>query len=314
MGFADMLYQLGIGYATYEGRKVAEEVMTCINQAGHNMSCKLAEEKGVFPNWEKSIFYQQGIKRRNVAITNVPPTGTISMMYDCSGGVEPYFALAYYYKNILGGNVQLSYVNKHLRTALESVGMYTPEIMDQIIKEGSVSKVTSLPEHVRKTFVTSMDISADDHILMQATFQKYCDNAISKTINFPNSATKDDILRGYIMAWEYGCKGCTVYRDGSRFEQVLNLNKDKEEKVNESTKESSKDINMEEIPKPKYVDNIEDKKSNEHVDDSVVVGKKRRVYAMYTKTPENCPDCSTLLTIQEGCCICHQCGYSKCAL
>lgn len=226
MGFADMLYQLFIGYDSQEGRDVAANVMSFINSTAHEMSQQLADEKGVFPNWDLSIYKRNGVRQRNAALTNIAPTGTISMLYDCSGGVEPYFALAYYYSKILGGDVQLSYFNKHLCSALKAEGVYNPELIDQIIREGSVARIPAVPERIRKTFVTAMDISAKDHILMQATFQKYCDNAISKTINFPNSATKADILEGYLKAWENGCKGCTVYRDGSRMEQVLNLHKD----------------------------------------------------------------------------------------
>jgi len=309
MGFADMLYQLNVGYGTAEGRKIAEDVMAFIQKSGHDMSVELGERKGVFPNWEHSVFKPTGVKRRNAAITNVPPTGTISMMFDVSGGVEPYFALAYYYKNILGGNVQLSYVNKHLKRALERSGVYTQEILDEIIKKGSLQHIKSLPEDLRRTFVTSMDITAEHHILMQAAFQKNCDNAISKTINFPNSATREDILVGYITAWEHGCKGCTVYRDGSRFEQVLNLNDTKpaegapvaaapaETKPAEAKpKEASEKMIIDVLPKAPEAD-------------AAAVGKKRRVYA---KNPEFCPDCKDTLVIQEGCCLCKSCGFSKC--
>jgi len=224
MGFADMLYQMNIGYHTPEGRTVAEQVMSVIQAAAHEISEELANEKGVFPNFEKSVYAARGVKRRNTALTTIAPTGTISMFFDVSGGIEPYFALAYHYAGILGGDVKLSYVNKHLEAALREAGLYTDELMERIIKTGSLQAIAEIPDHIKKTFVVAMDISAEDHIKMQAAFQKHTDNAISKTINFPNSATKTDVLNGYLLAWRLGCKGCTVYRDGSREVQVLNLN------------------------------------------------------------------------------------------
>jgi ribonucleoside-diphosphate reductase alpha chain len=167
---------------------------------------------------------------RNAALTNIAPTGTIAMMFDVSGGVEPYFALAYHYKAILGGKISLSYINKHLEKALKESNSYSDDIMEKIVKEGTLKNIEEIPDYLKKVFVTSMDISAQAHIKMQASFQKYCDNAISKTINFENKATKEDVLDGYLLAWSLGCKGCTVYRDGSREIQILNLNKDKKEK------------------------------------------------------------------------------------
>ncbi|MBI3956503.1 MAG: adenosylcobalamin-dependent ribonucleoside-diphosphate reductase [Candidatus Kerfeldbacteria bacterium] len=224
MGFADMLYKLGIAYNSDDGRKTAEDVMRTINEASHEMSRELAKEKGVFPNWEKSIYKMRGEKMRNAALTNIAPTGTISMLFDVSGGVEPYFALAYHYKGILGGDVKLHYVNKHLESAFKERGMYSEELMDRISKEGSLQNIDEIPADLKKAFVVAMDISADDHIRMQAAFQKHLDNAISKTVNFPNKASKEDVLNGYLLAWELRCKGCTVYRDGSRVFQILNLN------------------------------------------------------------------------------------------
>ncbi|MFH1171830.1 MAG: adenosylcobalamin-dependent ribonucleoside-diphosphate reductase [bacterium] len=224
MGFADMLYKLGVAYDSDEGRKIAEDVARTIQETSHRMSEELAQEKEVFPNWEKSIYRIQGVRMRNAALTNIAPTGTISMLFDVSSGVEPYFALGFHYKGILGGDVQLDYVNKHLEKALRDRGIYSQELMERIVNEGSLQHIDEIPEDLKKTFVVAMDISAEDHLRMQAAFQKHLDNAISKTINFPNSATKEDVLQGYLLAWELRCKGCTVYRDGSREVQVLNLN------------------------------------------------------------------------------------------
>ena len=306
MGFADMLYQMETGYNTEAGRAIAEEVMEAIRAQGQVTSQKLAEEKGCFPNWEKSIFFTENLKRRNAAITNIAPTGTISMMFNVSGGVEPYFALAYYYKGILGGDVQLSYVNKHLRNALEKAGIYSEALMDKIIKKGSLQKVDEVPQHIKDVYVTSMDITAEDHIYMQAAMQKHCENAISKTINFPNSATREDCLNGYLLAWKMRCKGCTVYRDGSRFLQVLNLNDEEEEK--EAKDAEMADVDEKATLKRKIAEIAEEATMDGGVIPAAVEKSRKRVALLPT-----CPDCSTALTPMEGCQTCLACGFSYCS-
>jgi ribonucleoside-diphosphate reductase alpha chain len=238
MGFADMLYQMRIPYNSEEGFKLAENVMRIVNEASHQMSHELAKAKGTFPNWEISIYgpEEKNIPMRNAMLTTVAPTGSISMLFDCSSGVEPFFALAYY-KEVMGGQ-KLMYVNPFLEEELKNLNLYKDEIIQEIQQKGSVQHIKEIPEETRRVFVTSMDISADDHIKMQAAFQKHVDNSISKTINFPYSATREDVRQGYIHAWEAGLKGCTVYRDGSRQEQVLNLHETKTEKVQEAAVQS----------------------------------------------------------------------------
>lgn len=226
MGFADMLYQLGIGYNTPEGIKMAEKVMTFINETAHEMSQSLAKEKGAFPNIALSIFAKGKHKAnmRNAALTTVAPTGSISMMLDTSSGCEPQFALAYIKQDKDG--LQYPYLNKYFEAELKRRKFSEAEIKrikDEAIKTGSIQHLTDLPADLRKTFVTAMDISGVDHIKAQAAFQKGVDNSISKTINLPNSATKEDVKQSYIMAWKLKCKSCTVYRDGSRNVQVLNI-------------------------------------------------------------------------------------------
>ncbi|KKW17386.1 MAG: Ribonucleoside-diphosphate reductase [Candidatus Magasanikbacteria bacterium GW2011_GWA2_50_22] len=254
MGFADMLYQLGLAYNSEEGLKTAERVMQIVNDAAHTTSEELAQQKGIFPNWEKSIFGPQGENRprRNAALTTVAPTGSISMFFDCSSGVEPFFALAYY-KEVMGGE-RLPYFNTYFEEALHSRGLYSDELLQDVLKTGTIQHRTDLPEDLRKTFVTAMDISAEDHIRMQAAFQKHTDNSISKTINFKNSATKQEVHAGYMLAWELGCKGCTVYRDGSRDEQVLNLNTRKEEKTTGTAEATAQTIHvLEPRPRPEVL-------------------------------------------------------------
>jgi ribonucleoside-diphosphate reductase alpha chain len=300
MGFADMLYKMRVPYNSQEGRDTAEKVMGCIQRSAHEMSSALAEEKGVFPNWDKSVYAQRGIKMRNAALTNVAPTGTISMVMDVSGGVEPYFALAYHYKNILGGKTELYYTNKHLRAELERLGLYNDETMERITQEGSLQKIAEIPKETKNIFVTAMDISAEDHTRMQAAFQKHIDNAISKTINFTNDATREDVLQGYILAWELGCKGCTVYRDGSRNEQILNLNKDKK-KV--PTEEKSK--GLESVPEIIISNN-----GTITTNTTITNGTSKHDVIHSGK----CPECSSQVQVSEGCYTCISCGFSACSL
>ncbi len=238
LGFADMLYQMEIGYASKEGVKTAEKVMGFINKTAYEMSQELAKEKGKFPNWEKSVFYNKtehspaqkygiGKKMRNAALTTVAPTGSVSMMLDASSGIEPNFAIAYT-KQDKDGN-KYRYFNRYFQEALDKLnikGEKQKEVMDQVMEKGSVQDITALPKKIRDIFVVSMDISGKDHMEMQAAFQRNVDNSISKTINFPNSATKEEIADTFVLAWKKGCKSATVYRDGSRQVQILNIGKE----------------------------------------------------------------------------------------
>lgn len=223
MGFADLLYQIGVRYDSEQGYKTAEDVMRAIQEEAHRTSHDLAEEKGVFPLYDKSVYKKLGIPMRNTMVTTVAPTGSISMFFDTSSGCEPNFALAFTKQD--KDRVKYLYVNHHLEKELKERGLYKEELMDKIIHEGSLKDIEGLPEDLKDTYRVSMDISAEAHIRTQAAFQKWVDNSISKTINFPYSATEEDVREGYMLAWELGCKGCTVYRDGSRELQVLNLNK-----------------------------------------------------------------------------------------
>ena len=224
MGFADMLYQLGIPYNSELGQKMGERAMKTVTDAAHEMSRELAKEKGVFPNINLSIYKKQGVKMRNAALTTVAPTGSISMMFDCSSGIEPNFALSFVKQDKDGH--QYHYVNEHFEAALKKKRFSKDEIArikDEIVRTGTIQQMTDLSEDLRKTFVVAMDISAEDHMKMQAAFQRHVDNSISKTINFPNSATKEEVTNGFIMAWKMKCKSATVYRDGSREVQILNI-------------------------------------------------------------------------------------------
>ncbi|MDX9970738.1 MAG: adenosylcobalamin-dependent ribonucleoside-diphosphate reductase [Candidatus Gracilibacteria bacterium] len=297
MGFADMLYQMRIPYNSEKGREIAEIVQKTITDEAHAYSEKLAEEKGLFPNWKLSIYAEDGKNRkmRNAALTTVAPTGSISMAYECSSGIEPVFALAYY-KEVMGGQ-QLTYLNPYLKEELKKLDLYNDEILNKIQKTGSVQDIMEIPEETRKVFVTAMDISADDHIKMQASFQKHVDNSISKTINFPNSATREDVKKGYVLAWEMGLKGVTVYRDGSRQEQVLNLQKvDKDEKKKEEKAETKE--NFVEVSLPPIKEEREHQSFNKK---DIIKSKK-------------CPECGSTIQVGEGCLLCNSCGFTVCTL
>ena len=227
MGFADMLFALELPYNSEEALSLAEKIMEFIQTEGRNASHQLAEERGAFPAFSESI-YKDGKTLRNATITTIAPTGTLSIIAGCSSGIEPVFALAFA-RHVMDGE-RLVEVNPYFEAALKSCGLYSTELMDAVTNTGSVSSFDFLPQNIKDTFVTAMDISAEAHLRMQAAFQKYTDNAVSKTVNLPNNATVQDIDHIYRLAYTLGCKGVTVYRDGSKSGQVLNIGGKKDEK------------------------------------------------------------------------------------
>jgi len=224
MGFADMLILLGIPYNSDEALKVAGDVMEFINRTAHKASEELASERGVFPAYEGSIYDRPGgPKMRNATTTTIAPTGTLSLIAGCSSGIEPLFALCYT-RNILDG-AKLLEVNPYFEEAARVGGFYSSELMEKIAAGGRLSEIEGIPEDVRKVFVTAHEISPEWHIKMQAAFQIHVDNAVSKTINFPRNVTQDDVAKAFMLAYENGLKGITIYRDGSREGQVLTAGK-----------------------------------------------------------------------------------------
>jgi len=226
MGFADALVDMDIGYNTDEGVRMAEKIMQFIQAESDAASEELAVKRGVFPAFEGSIYDKTGeIKPRNGARTTIAPTGTISMLAETSSGCEPLFALTYSKNTIEGKRIFQS--SPYFASALKKHGIYSEELLEQIqANGGSIQNMDSIPADLKKVFVVAGDISPEWHLKIQAAFQKYVDNAISKTINFSNTATINDVRNAYLMAHETGCRGITIYRDGSRDKQILEVKKD----------------------------------------------------------------------------------------
>jgi ribonucleoside-diphosphate reductase alpha chain len=221
MGFADMLIKRGIRYDTEEGLKAGEELMKFINDEGHKISAELGEEKGNFPNFHSSIWEKNWKTMRNATVTTVAPTGTISIIAGCSQGIEPLFAIAYVREVAETLGRSLVEVNPLFEKIALREGFYSDELIREVSKRTSVQDLKEIPDDMRRLFVTAHDISAEWHVRMQAAFQRHTDNAVSKTINFPNWATPNDVEKAYMLAYKLGCKGITVYRHGSREVQVL---------------------------------------------------------------------------------------------
>ncbi len=229
MGFADMLILLGIPYNSKQALRTAEKVMKFIQTKAKEASQRLARQRGPFPNFKRSVYYERGEKPlRNATLTTIAPTGTISMIAGTSSGIEPLFAIVYV-KNVLDGK-RLLEVNPLFEQIAKEEGFYSKKLMEKIAETGMVGDIEEIPVEIRKIFVTSREIDPEWHVKMQAAFQKYVDNAVSKTINFPNQATKKDIEKAYFLAWKLRLKGLTVYRDGSREEQVIDFGKKKKKK------------------------------------------------------------------------------------
>jgi ribonucleoside-diphosphate reductase alpha chain len=225
MGFADALIKLGIPYDSVEAVETAEKIMSTIQDESKKASAELAKQRGTFPNFKHSTYFDlESEPLRNATTTTIAPTGTLSIIANSSSGIEPIFALAYV-RNVMDNNVLVETNPLFEQTARDN-GFYTDDIMQNIAAKGSVAGIEEIPDGIKRIFVTAHDISPEAHIEIQSAFQKYVDNAVSKTVNFPYSATEEDIRKVYTLAYKSGCKGVTVYRDGSRQEQVLQRKSD----------------------------------------------------------------------------------------
>lgn len=222
MGFADMLIKLGIPYDSKDALMMAEKLMSFISKEATQKSVELAEEKGSFPNFKGSLWEKKGYKMiRNATVTTIAPTGTISIIAGCSSGIEPLFAVSFV-RNVLEGTKLLE-VNPVFEEVAKRRGFYSADLMMEIAKKGSIQEIDGIPDDVKRLFVTALDIAPEWHVRMQAAFQKYTDNAVSKTINLPHDASVEDVRDAFLLAYKLGCKGITVYRYGSKKEQVLYL-------------------------------------------------------------------------------------------
>lgn len=303
MGWADMLMQMGIAYNSEEGTSLATDVMSFIDYVSKTESVELAKERGCFNNFKGSVYEDsnyfskkftgktshkvndkmwaqldkdvQKYGLRNATTTCIAPTGTISMIAGASGGIEPLFGLVF--SRLIMDGTELLEVNPVFEKYMKTHGLYTEDLMNKIAKCGSVAHIEELPDEVKRIFVTAHDISPYWHVKMQAAFQQFTDNAVSKTVNFIESATREDIKKTYILAYKNNLKGITVYRNNSRQFQPMNL------------KKAKKTIEIKPIEPP---------------EDYNPTGEIKTV---------KCPECGAEIKMAEGCFICLNCGYSGCA-
>ena len=257
MGFADMLIRLNVPYDSHRALRVAEEVMQFIQNESKEASAVIAAKRGVFSNFRDSIYnfpnIADAVKVRNATVTTIAPTGTIAVIAGCSSGIEPHFALAYTRISYIAQSdnngtdkgVELVEVNPLFEEIAKKREFYSQNMMMEVAEKGSAQDIKGIPADVKRIFVTSLDIAPEWHIKIQAAFQKFVDNAVSKTINFPFSATVEDVKKSYLLAYKLGCKGVTIYRNESRKQQILNIGKKYKEGENKNQEklDSKKPIN-----------------------------------------------------------------------
>jgi ribonucleoside-diphosphate reductase alpha chain len=219
MGFADLLIKLNIAYDSAAALSVADELMRFIQQQAHAASSALARERGVFPAYNGSRLTAQHRRRRNATVTTIAPTGTISIIADCSPGIEPLYGVSFV--RTVMEDVRLVTIHPEFIRRARAAGVYSDGLMHRVSANESIQHLTEIPPELRSLFVTAHDVSPEHHVRMQATFQKYSDSGVSKTINLPPSATKEDVASAFLLAYRLGCKGLTVFRSGSRERQVL---------------------------------------------------------------------------------------------
>ncbi len=317
MGFADALYQIMIPYDSPEGLKKGEELMKFIRDKSIEESINLAKVRGTFGAYKGSTWEKKGIKIRNSYVTTVAPTGTIGMIAEASGGLEPNFAISFI-KNVMDGT-ELIYTNAYFEQIAKERGFFSKDLMLEIAKVGSIQGfVDEIPADIRRVFVTAQDISPENHIRMQAAFQKHVCASVSKTINFSHEASMQDVETAYILAYDLNCKGVTIYRDGSRDSQVLNIgrvNKKEEPKVEKRVAEfvppPAAPVAVTQPTLPTYATVGAGSVPTED-------GTARAHKAIKTKhelmADKECPECQGQVQIAEGCMLCLSCGFSACSV
>jgi ribonucleoside-diphosphate reductase alpha chain len=244
MGWADLLFELGIPYDSQAAIDLADRIWSFVEREAHAESQDLARARGPFPNWERSI-YRNGPPLRNSTVTTIAPTGTISIIADASSGIEPIFALAFQHKV---EDRKLTFVNPVFVEAAKREGIHSVDLMDRVSAHGSVHGVEGVPERMQRVFVTAHEVEPEWHVRTQAAFQKHTDNGVSKTINLPNEATQEDVENAYRLAWDLGCLGITVFRDGCKGTQVLNVGVDDKKKEPEIIEERSTQASLPGLP------------------------------------------------------------------
>jgi ribonucleoside-diphosphate reductase alpha chain len=336
MGVADLLFKLRIPYNSREGYEFQEKLAEALSYYSMEESVALAKTRGAFPlcgkteypegkipisgyyekpksahyyDWDALIEKIQKHGIRNVLTSTVAPTGTLSMIADCSNGMEPMFALVFEKRVTVG---RFFYTNKVFESVLKEHGLYNDQILEKIANNyGSVKGIPEIPEWIQKIFVTAMDIHWTDHLMAQAVWQRWIGNAIAKTINMPNDVTADDVKASYLLAHELGLKGITVFRDGSRHEQVLHITGDNVQKT------------FQVVPSTYLTDYITKCVTNPYLKAQIEKALQIRIPGSEVKiqqnqlTPEQmeerlCPTCKNNLVFAEGCNICIECGYSGC--
>jgi len=311
MGFADILYQLGIPYNSDEGIKMGERIMRFVDEKSKEMSIRLAQTRGVFPAYEGSLYQQNGIKIRNACTTTVAPTGTIGMLAEASGGLEPNFAISYI-KNVMDGT-ELIYTNKLFEQVAKDEGFFSKELMQEIARTGSIQSTAGIPDHIKKVFVVAQDIEPEWHIKMQAAFQKHVDSSVSKTINFPPEASIKDVEKTYLLAHKLHCKGVTIYRDGSRENQVLNIGKVNKADTDTHTDTHTNTHIVAPLPPPPIQTTYQ-----EVVPPPIKeINQERQQQSLSKKDilkNKKCPECGSEVQIGEGCLLCLSCGFSACTV
>jgi len=319
MGFSHMLIKLGIKYNSEQAVELSEKLAKFIRTTAEDESSKLTAERGSFPNWDRSIYFDKK-PMRNCATTMIAPTGTISMLADTTSGIEPIFSLVTKRKTFfeddkrnkptkelymvdtvfeeelikwlkMAGMVEMAKEGEQLVIKkshhLNNLNHLT--ILEHIAEYG-LSAVQGLPDWFYKVFVTTHQIAPDWHVKIQAAWQKYFDNSISKTINFPHDATPDDVEKAYLLAWKLGCKGITIYRDGSKKDQVLNLAKDDKNRL------TGQQVNRLESPQPVSL-----------------LAFQPAALRPGSGMADICPECGAAVIAENGCVTCHSCGWSKCS-
>ncbi len=310
MGWADLLVDLRISYNSEEAVKLAEKVMKFVTDKAREESVVLGKERGSFLTFKGSLWYKKGYKyMRNRTVTTIAPTGTIGLIADCSQGIEPIFALAHLRKSSLSAQQNLGdellYTYEKFENELKDRGLYNEELLAEVAHTGAIGHNQSLPEDLRKVYVTAHEISPVWHLKMQAAFQKYTDNAVSKTVNFAKEAQPEDVEEVYMLAYKLNCKGVTIYRDTSRPTQVLNL-----------------DISAKKKTVTGEVVDVAGANGNDngHSQADEPPASKPAVDTMYMMAAQlkekitNCPTCGNVLTYTEGCATCLSCGYSHCSV